>query len=458
MGEVRPRVTGTEMEWPIGWLCEKGQPYDFNVSEHRTNLVRLIQQKRGPDRGFLFNGARCYNDSSYAEYSTGEEDTMIGTVAAEYAGERIMVDAAEEYMAERDDVYGYQILKRSLVDDRFASGYHINLCGDATTFKADENDLYNLGLCTATLSMMTGAGGIYTNKNGVAQFVIAQKSTKVKCGFSEFSHDRPLIRLDSESHAKSSLFNRIEIIALDPNIAPWSTWMQLVVSSLCLRSIEQRIKGRDLRLHYQQDGERVFEPLAWLARNVATNQNLDTTAKLLDGLTISAIDIQWELLDRASRTEHTPEEAKGLQEWEKALTDIAANDDFPFLSQKNGWIPRREALWREMRRHGLDIQDDRMRGIDRKWDSLGGRCLATILRERLWYPDMPDESMIRDRMENPCPNTRASLRSKALRRCDEHTTAMITWERYSLGNEGDVDLWDPLMTDIPDKKQRILEL
>lgn len=434
MNEVRPRAMGTEMEWYVGlrYSHSKG---NVQADKELYDMAKLAVNLENYHGQYLANGARCYKDSSFLEYATGEEDTVEGTVASEIAGERIIENIAREYSnRNKKDIIGYEVLKRVYFRYSISSGYHINLCGDATKFKINEKDLYDLALWAATAPMYTGAGGLnQLSQDGNLRPTIGQKTAEVTCGFSwkTTGFHKPLICTRDEPHGNYKKFHRVQIVGLDPNISPWASRMALGTASLCLRAIEQNKRtGYVLQRQPTRSGQQAF---AALARNVSFNTNLDTIVTLQDDKTISAVDLQRELMTNAAATEHTDEEATILKEWERILDDIEG--DRVLLKQKSGWYRRLDYLQRYADRHDMQINDKKMMRIDKSWDKAGQGTVAEKLRNTVWKDDMPSEQLILHRINNPNPNTRASFRSEAIRASSPERKVTINWESYKFEEE-----------------------
>lgn len=452
MTEIRPRVTGTEMEWPVGLLVSGNDEFQHANGDDIRKITSQVSKYAPHYNGFMPNGARCYEDCDLLEYCTGEEDTFIGTVAAEMAGERIVRQAVQKFVDKVNWIEDGRLLKRVYHGHNISCGYHVNLCADARTVEPNGKSLYYLGLWAATVSMYTGAGCMYETSNGSAQFAIAQKSLGTMQGFDDFTTDqyKPLVCLRDEPLADDSRFTRVQIVGLDPNISPWASWMTLGTASLILRAIEQgRDTKKNLELEDRRTGSSAFDldPIAALARSVARKPELDAKTIRHGGKSITAIGIQNQLYKMCEKTEHTDEEAKVLENWKTVLDSM--NGDRKFLHQKSGWAVKRRQLQHYATRRSMDFDDSRMLGVDRSYDENREGGMADKLREKIWSEDMPPAEMIEHRMENPCPNTRASLRGAEILKHANYSLSAIGWDHASQYNEPTVYFEDPLMTKLP---------
>ena len=435
------------MEWAVGLQYVNRGTY----IQANNELFSISEQRHS---GFLPNGGRCYKDNAYLEYATGEEDTFIGTVASEIAGEQIVHERVKNFVDASEDpaIANYRLFKRVNFGRKVMSGYHINLCGDATRFELNSTDLYDMALWAATASMYIGAGSMYqSTPAGPLRPAIAQKTIGITDGFSSGTmSQKPLVVLRGEPHGDPNKYRRVQVVGIDANISPWASWMALGTASLCLRAIEQN-RRTEMRLRSLP----FADPLAYLAKRVAFNTSLDTAVDLDDGRTLTALQIQKELYENAAQTEHTEEEKRVLENWEAILADIEGSRSM--IRQKTGWSMRLQAICRYAKKHDLLISDPQLLVPDYRWDSMGPDNVADKLRRTIWKDDMPDSALIADRRDNPCPTTRATLRAEAIRENKNKWLKRVDWAYYTFEKEQPVRLSDPLMTeiveDIPDNTE-----
>lgn len=437
------------MEWPVA--IQKADGMHQASKKEIEEIIRHLPADMPGFGSFLGNGARCYEDCNYLEYATGEEDTFIGTVAAEIASERLVRNALDEYAHHIEDVVTARTLKRVHHGRGISCGYHINLCADNNRVRLTEGRLHYLGMWAATASMYTGAGCMYEDEGSV-RFAIGQKTLETRQGFSTGTTNqaKPLICLRPEPLADPSRFNRIQIVGLDPNISPWATWMMLGTASLCLRAIEQSRKTKK-PLHLFSNGtssQLHNQPFAMLAREVSASTELDAKVSLASGMTMRAVEIQEELYEMCKTTDHTDEEALVLTNWKKALDSM--NGDRSFLKRKVGWMAKQHLLQNFATKHEISMSDHRLLSADKGYDENRTGGTADKLRSSLWKEDMPSEALIADRMKNPCRNTRAVLRADALQKARLGKELLaLTWDSYNFISDRKVHLRDPLMTMLP---------
>src|SRR5690606_10282222 len=126
----------------------------------------------------------------------------------------------------------------------------------------------------------------------------------------------------------------------DANLAEVATFLKVGTTALVLSMVEDDFLTRDF----------VFNAPVACMRNVSYDLSLRLPLELADGTTITALDVQWELYDRARKygEEFGLEcvgEAAGqevLARWEQVLT--ALESDPMSLSNQLDWVAKYRLL------------------------------------------------------------------------------------------------------------------
>ena len=170
----------------------------------------------------------------------------------------------------------------------------------------------------------TGAGKVGTEVAGLASedvpFQLTQRADffEEEVGL-ETTLKRPIVNTRDEPHADAQRYRRLHVIVGDANLAEVATFLKVGTTALVLAMIEDEFLPRDLTL---------AAPVAAL-RKVSYDLSLRQPLDLADGTTMTAIEMQWEYLDRAKKyaEEHglecigAPEiGAEVLRRWEEVLT------------------------------------------------------------------------------------------------------------------------------------------
>lgn len=406
MSEVRPRVTGTEMEWAVLTRRTKNdafkQPTSSEVNVIIASRDTKVRSSCSPDR-MLSNGGRLYPDvGDHPEYATPEDTSLLGTVANEIAGENIVHDALEN-LKNDGALYDYLLSKRVVDDELNTWGYHMSFSADASKIEITRKSLAPLGPHLATMNIMTGAGAVIPADEG-AEFVVAQKVLNLNQDFaaSSHSHDQPLLSLRNEPLANRARYQRVHVTSMDANMSPWASWMKLGSISVVLRMMEAG---------YIKEPIGFDDDMHEVARDVAHDPSLKKTVSLYGGKTITPLDIQGEILQLAqkfSQTHEMPaEELEILNEWERVLADLAVDPET--TSDRVEWIKRRAVLRRFMAAKALGFSDDIVREKDRQWSYIGELGIGSRLRKTAWKQWTPSD-MAEHAYYNPPTTTRAFAR------------------------------------------------
>lgn len=401
------------MEWSVLVKNGKDMPYRQPGADEASAYLMCRDDSliSSQPLGMLTNGGRLYIDvGAHPEYATPEDDTHMGTVANEFAGENIMFDALSK--AKNRGLMKNFLLNKRVVDDGYNTwGYHMSLCADAERLNISSKSLMPLGMHLATINVFAGAGAIVPTARNGTMYTVAQKSLTLNRDFGLNSHheSNPLVSLRQEALADNGRYERIHITSLDANMSPWATWMKLGTTSIVLHMLESG---------YLKDTTYFENDMHEVASMVACDTTLKKSFKMEDGTACTAIDIQTQLMHRAkyyAKDEGlNDEELHILSEWERALSDLRANPEL--LQDRVDWIAKRAVLRRYIARHALSFASDIVREKDRQWSYIGPLSIGGRLRETLWSKWMPPQEHIDYAYRNPPKTTRAVARAALIRK------------------------------------------
>ena len=102
---------------------------------------------------------------------------------------------------------------------------------------------------------------------------------------------RPIVNTRDEPHADAQRYRRLHVIVGDANLSEVATFLKVGTTALVLAMIEDEFLPRDLTL---------AAPVAAL-RKVSYDMSLRQPIDLADGTTMTAVEMQWEYLDRAKK-------------------------------------------------------------------------------------------------------------------------------------------------------------
>src|SRR5207249_2256728 len=111
---------------------------------------------------------------------------------------------------------------------------------------------------------------------------------------------RSIINTRDEPHADAERYRRLHVIVGDSNMSEFATFIKIGTTALVLDMIEDGFFDRDYSLQ---------SPVQAI-RDISHDPTLRETIKLKDGRSISALDLQLEYLEYATRYVETIEAAK----------------------------------------------------------------------------------------------------------------------------------------------------
>lgn len=435
MSEMRPRITGTEMEWAV--LTRNGPTEIFHQAEAGEVGMAISHKdkrlKRADPNGMLSNGGRYYSDvGQHPEYATAEDTSFMGTVVREFAGEKLVYDSFEN--AQHAGAFHDFILSKRVVDDKLNTwGYHMSLNADASRVPITVASLAPLGVHLATMNIYTGAGAVIPTTQGGAMFTTAQKVLNLNTDYSGSSHstEQPLISLRKEALASENLYSRVHVTSLDANMSPWASWMKLGTTSIVLRMMEHNYLGHSK--YFRNDMHKV-------ALQVAHDTSIKRPVELTDGSTILPIDIQNELVLHAEKLAKnegvSAEEKLVLAEWKRVLTDLAAEPER--TADRVEWIAKRRFLRRYMARHALQLSDQPVLRLDRRWSHIGPDSIGMKMREKSWAEWVPSAEEIAAAYFDPPTTTRALGRASLIQEYAESRdhNFSVSWTEAQVAGTG----------------------
>lgn len=397
-------------------------PMGSMAPEVETHLVNAV----------LRNGARYYVDHAHPEMSTPECADPLSVVRYDRAGEMIVqasVDAANAGLPEGEEL----VLYKNNSDGKGNSyGTHENYLVDRQTPFGQL-----VRHCTThfvTRQLFTGAGKVGSELPGQrtneVDFQLTQRADffEEEVGL-ETTLKRPIINTRDEPHADPRRYRRLHVIVGDANLSQVATFLKVGTTALVLAMVED------------QAIDRVFEfddPVAAI-RQVSHDLSLAQPLPLVDGTTITALEVQWELLRMAQAyVQRQGTDAVGgqsaldvLVRWEQVLSGLEQDP----MGQANviDWVAKYRLLSAYRERHGLNWDNDRLRAMDIQYsDMRPTRGLAwKVGLEQL----VSDADALRA-VENPPTDTRAYFRGRCVREFPDQIVA-ANWDSmvFDIGSD-----------------------
>jgi proteasome accessory factor PafA2 len=426
----------------VGWDFEDESPgrdargfaREAGTSEVETHLVNTV----------LTNGARYYVDHAHPEYSTPECADARELVRFDKAGERTLALSMRAAATVLPPGHSIVIYKNN--SDRKGNSYgcHENYLMDR------EVPFSRIAAAVmphfVTRQIFAGAGKVGTEVPGLGvdrvPFQLSQRADffEEEIGL-ETTLKRPLVNTRDEPHSDPSRYRRLHVICGDANLAELSTYLKVGVTAIILAMIEDdETAGLDLSLANPVQAN----------RTVSYDLSLSEPLALADGRRMTALDIQWDLLDQArkyaeSRGLGAVGEEVGrdvLARWEEVLSALEV--DPGSLAGKLDWVAKHKLVTAYRERHDLAWDDARLAALDLQYHDLRPE---RSLFARLGTERIVSEAEVESAVTEPPRSTRAYFRGRCLQRW-AGSIAAANWDSliFDLGSDPlrRVPMMDPL--------------
>ncbi|HEY6629562.1 MAG TPA: Pup--protein ligase [Acidimicrobiia bacterium] len=397
------RIFGIENEY--GVTCTLRGQRRLSPDEVARYLFRRVVSWGRSSNVFLENGARLYLDvGSHPEFATPECDTLDDVVAHDKAGERILeglVRGAEERL-EEEGIRGQIFVFKNNTDSAGNSyGCHENYL--VSRHKDFHRTVDVLIPFLVTRQIFLGAGKLTQTPRGTT-FSISQRADHIWEGVSSATtRSRPIINTRDEPHADAERYRRLHVIAGDSNMSEYATYVKIGTMVALLQMIERDVVFRDLTLE---------NPIRAI-REVAHDTTCRRKIRLANGRELSALDIQWEYLDRAMRFARSPgfppQVQTAIDRWEHLLTGL--EKDPMTLDREVDWVIKNRLLERYADRRGLTMSDPRMSMMDLSYHDVDrSRGLYYLLESKGMVDRVVTDEQVATAVRQPPQTTRARLR------------------------------------------------
>jgi proteasome accessory factor A len=424
------RIFGLENEY--GVTCTLRGQRRLSPDEVARYLFRRVVSWGRSSNVFLANGARLYLDvGSHPEYATPECDSILDLVTHDKAGERILEQllASAEQRLREEGIRGVIYLFKNNTDSAGNSyGCHENYL----TSRRDDFGHYAEVLIPFFVSrqIFAGAGKVLQTARG-AMFCISQRAEHIWEGVSSATtRSRPIINTRDEPHADADRYRRLHVIVGDSNMSEYATFLKVGSTSILLRMLEDpSVVLRDMTLE---------NPIRAI-REISHDLTLKRRVRLANGRELSALEIQYEYLNRAMRYRDlkglSPLEDQALDMWEYCLT--ALGDD-PFkLDRECDWVIKHNLVESYRERHGLPLSHPRVALLDLQYHDVNrDRGVFYMLQERGMVERVCTDEAIDRAIEQPPQTTRARLRGDFIRRAKERKRDYtVDWVHLKLNDQ-----------------------
>ena len=397
-------------------------PVGAMAPEVETHLVNAV----------LTNGARYYVDHAHPELSTPECADARSIVVFDRAAEQIVIESMAA--ANRTLPVGQEVVI-----------YKNNSDGKGNSYGCHENYLVDrqvpFGRIVAhitphfiTRQIFTGAGKVGSEAGGLTAddvpFQITQRADffEEEVGL-ETTLKRPIVNTRDEPHCDASKYRRLHVIVGDANLSEVATFLKVGTTAIVLAMVEDEALPRDF----------LFSAPVWALRRVSYDLSLRAPLELVDGSTVTALEVQWELFDRARKyAESFGLECVGqtvgdevLRRWEAVLTGLES--DPMTLATQLDWVAKYRLIEGYRQRHDLAWDDARLAAMDLQYhDMRPGKSLFA----RLGMERITNDTEVALARSEPPTDTRAYFRGKCLQRWPDDIVA-ANWDSlvFDVGRE-----------------------
>ncbi|HLA67345.1 MAG TPA: Pup--protein ligase [Acidimicrobiia bacterium] len=423
------RIFGMENEY--GVTCTLRGQRRLSPDEVARYLFRRVVSWGRSSNVFLENGARLYLDvGSHPEYATPECDALYDLVAHDKAGERVLeglLHSAEQRL-EEEGIRGQVFLFKNNTDSAGNSyGCHENyLVSRQTDFQRMIDTLIPF---LVTRQIFAGAGKLLQTARGTV-FSIAQRAEHIWEGVSSATtRSRPIINTRDEPHADAERYRRLHVIAGDSNMSEYISYVKVGTTVALLQMLEDDVTFRDMSL------ENPIRAIREISHDITCRRKV----RLANGRELSALDMQWEYLDRVLRYARSPGFPPSVQSaiemWEHLLTGL--EKDPMNLRRECDWVAKYHLIEEYSSRRGVPLSDPKLAMLDLAYhDVTKDRGLYYLLERRgLMERVVTDEDITRA-LTQPPQTTRARLRGDFIKAAKaKNRDFTVDWVHLKLNDQ-----------------------
>ncbi|NNE95677.1 MAG: proteasome accessory factor PafA2 family protein, partial [Acidimicrobiales bacterium] len=272
----------------------------------------------------------------------------------------------------------------------------------------------------------TGSGKVGSELPGVSIHDVPYQLTQRAEHFEEevgleTTLKRPIVNTRDEPHADSQRYRRLHVIVGDANMAQAATFLKVGTSQIVFAMIEDGAMNLD----------REFEDPVAAMHQVSHDLTLAEPLRLHGGTTMTALEIQYDLLEQAEAYtarrgfDNLGGEIVGkqiLSMWGEVLAGLETDPDS--VASMVDWVAKRRILNGFQDRHGCDWDDSRLRALDLQYhDMRPGKCLAA----KAGLMSLVDDDDAEHAMTNPPDDTRAYFRGRCLKKFADSVVA-ANWD------------------------------
>lgn len=423
---MKPRIFGIETEY--GLTAQAGPSWGLtpdtacSVIRHLFETIDLRDTNR-----FLENGAQLYLDGGdHPEYATPECDDVMELVAHDKAGERILEERlrrAEQRLGEEGTPVRIRLFKNNTDSAGNYYGCHENY------LVRRDVDFARLSAALVpflvTRQVFAGAGRAYQTRDGI-KYCLSQRGQRPV--FESAATLYPVIDTRDQPLADATRYRRLHVVIGDANMSEVATYLKVGTTALLLDMVEEGVFGPDLTL--QSATSAIHE--------ISGDSMLRKTVTLQDGRRFTALELQMEYLEQATRYAGSIG-ARGkvrdlLCRWADVLSKLAT--DPMLLERQVDWVTKWALMEKFVGHHQLSWQDPKVGLLDPQYHDPRGEGIYARLASRGAVDRMVDDHAVVHAQRNPPRTTRARLRGDFIRNANlSGTKCQVDWTYLRLAED-----------------------
>ena len=262
-----------------------------------------------------------------------------------------------------------------------------------------------------TRQIFAGAGKVLQTPRGF-HYCLSQRAQHICQEISgSTTSSRSIINTRDEPHADAERYRRLHIIVGDSNMSEVATYLKIGTTALVLDMIEDGFFDREYALQ---------SPVQAI-RDISHDPTLREAIKLKDGRTITALQMQLEYLEYATRYVDSispdPATKDVLARWTDVLTKLES--DPMQLSRELDWVIKKAWIDKFMDRHRLSWRDPKVSLLDLQYHDIRpekGVYYRLALNDEV--DRITDDETIEQAKHVPPQTTRARLRGEFIRQAN----------------------------------------
>ncbi len=262
-----------------------------------------------------------------------------------------------------------------------------------------------------TRQIFAGAGKVLQTPRGF-HYCLSQRAQHICQEISgSTTSARSIINTRDEPHADAERYRRLHIIVGDSNMSEVATYLKIGTTALVLDMIEDGFFDREYALQ---------SPVQAI-RDISHDPTLREAIKLKDGRTITALQMQLEYLEDATRYVDSispdPATKDVLARWTDVLTKLES--DPMQLSRELDWVIKKAWIDRFMDRHRFSWRDPKVSLLDLQYHDIRpekGVYYRLALNDEV--DRITDDETIEQAKHVPPQTTRARLRGEFIRQAN----------------------------------------